>query len=279
MKKFDFKNISIEKELLHMLILESLFKTNLFKDIVFQGGTALRLCYMGKRYSEDLDFVMRRKNFLTKEEVEQVRKYLEKDLKRKIENQIEVVAKEGHIIRKIVVKVLPDSDNLKKLEVHVEIANVPARSREFKMAQSISDPNLQVFVLSEKLEEILADKIVAFGGRAIRENSPFKARDIWDINWLIELGIQPDKNLVLEKLKDYSMDFDKYLSTFKKRLDTLNTKKGVDSFNNEMRRYADEEVLHLLDNKLFTESILNRVSNSLNEFLYKILRRELDRDL
>jgi predicted nucleotidyltransferase component of viral defense system len=279
MKKFDFKNTGIEKELLYMLILESLSRTNLFKDIVFQGGNTLRLCYMGKRYSEDLDFVMGRKNFLTKEEVEQVRKYLEKDLKRKIENQIEVVAKEGRIIRKIVVKVLPDSDNLKKLEVHVKIANVPARSREFKMAQSKSDPNLQVFVLSEKLEEILADKIVAFGGRAIRDNSPFKAKDIWDINWLIEQGIQPDKNLVLEKLKDYSMDFDKYLSTFKKRLDTLNTKKGVDSFNSEMRRYAEEEVLHLLDNKLFTESILNRVSNSLNEFLYKILRRELDRNL
>lgn len=45
------------KELLHYDILHALSQTPLVDALVFQRGTALRLCYGGTRYSEDLDFV------------------------------------------------------------------------------------------------------------------------------------------------------------------------------------------------------------------------------
>ncbi len=47
---------AIVKELLHYDILLALSRSELSHDLVFQGGTALRLCYGGQRYSEDLDF-------------------------------------------------------------------------------------------------------------------------------------------------------------------------------------------------------------------------------
>ncbi|EOG5620081.1 nucleotidyl transferase AbiEii/AbiGii toxin family protein, partial [Proteus mirabilis] len=46
----------IEKELLHYDILFALEKGGLLNKLTFQGGTSLRLCYGGNRFSEDLDF-------------------------------------------------------------------------------------------------------------------------------------------------------------------------------------------------------------------------------
>lgn len=46
----------IEKELLHIDLLNSFIPQMQNTSLVFQGGTALRLCYGASRYSEDLDF-------------------------------------------------------------------------------------------------------------------------------------------------------------------------------------------------------------------------------
>ena len=46
----------VEKELLHYDIFHALDSEGLLKNIVFQGGTALRLCRGSARFSEDLDF-------------------------------------------------------------------------------------------------------------------------------------------------------------------------------------------------------------------------------
>jgi predicted nucleotidyltransferase component of viral defense system len=46
----------VEKELLHHEIFQALDGEGLLKDLVFQGGTALRLCRGSDRFSEDLGF-------------------------------------------------------------------------------------------------------------------------------------------------------------------------------------------------------------------------------
>ena len=46
----------IEKELIHYDIIRSMSENGFLKDLCFQGGTSLRLCYQSQRYSEDLDF-------------------------------------------------------------------------------------------------------------------------------------------------------------------------------------------------------------------------------
>ena len=50
------------KEHVHLVLLDYLFRKGLFSDLVFRGETALRLVYQGVRYSEDLDFVLTKKN-------------------------------------------------------------------------------------------------------------------------------------------------------------------------------------------------------------------------
>jgi hypothetical protein len=48
---------NLMKEAIHLHLLSALSEAGVLRHVVFQGGTALRLCYGGERYSEDLDFV------------------------------------------------------------------------------------------------------------------------------------------------------------------------------------------------------------------------------
>ena len=45
------------KEAIHLHLLSAMSDAGILRHAVFQGDTALRLCYAGERYSEDLDFV------------------------------------------------------------------------------------------------------------------------------------------------------------------------------------------------------------------------------
>ena len=48
---------NLVKGAIHLHLLSALSEAAVLRHVVFQGGTALRLCYGGERYSEDLDFV------------------------------------------------------------------------------------------------------------------------------------------------------------------------------------------------------------------------------
>jgi hypothetical protein len=58
MENADFANMRpvVEKELLHYEIFSALDEAGLLKNLVFQGGTSLRLCRGSDRFSEDLGF-------------------------------------------------------------------------------------------------------------------------------------------------------------------------------------------------------------------------------
>jgi len=56
MKSYNNQNIKVS-EIMQLIILHSLYSLKDSGDIFFQGGTAIRWCYSGMRFSEDLDFV------------------------------------------------------------------------------------------------------------------------------------------------------------------------------------------------------------------------------
>jgi hypothetical protein len=47
---------NLVKKVIHLHLLSALSDAGVLRHVVFRGGTALRLCYGGERYSEDLDF-------------------------------------------------------------------------------------------------------------------------------------------------------------------------------------------------------------------------------
>ena len=44
-------------EIAQLILLHQLYSLSGSRELIFQGGTALRWCYGGSRFSEDLDFV------------------------------------------------------------------------------------------------------------------------------------------------------------------------------------------------------------------------------
>jgi len=48
--------VHITREFLQLLILKIIYDENYFKNLAFVGGTALRILYNLRRFSEDLDF-------------------------------------------------------------------------------------------------------------------------------------------------------------------------------------------------------------------------------
>jgi predicted nucleotidyltransferase component of viral defense system len=48
---------NLVKEAIHLHLLSAMSEAGILRHAVFQGGSALRLCYGGERYSEDLAFV------------------------------------------------------------------------------------------------------------------------------------------------------------------------------------------------------------------------------
>ncbi|PHM77017.1 hypothetical protein Xcab_02435 [Xenorhabdus cabanillasii JM26] len=120
------------------MILFCLEQSGLLDDLVFQGGTSLRLCYGGNRFSEDLDLAGGN-NFSSNQLT---------DMKQCIEDYIgtryglEVTVKEPETLKQqpeyselkiskwqIAVITSPDRKDLPKQRIKIEVANIPAYTR------------------------------------------------------------------------------------------------------------------------------------------------------
>ncbi|HPV52315.1 MAG TPA: nucleotidyl transferase AbiEii/AbiGii toxin family protein, partial [Smithella sp.] len=54
----NYRETHIRKaEIAQLILLHELYRQKDSRSLIFQGGTALRWCYGGSRFSEDLDFV------------------------------------------------------------------------------------------------------------------------------------------------------------------------------------------------------------------------------
>ena len=87
---------------------------------------------------------------------------------------------------------------------------------------------------AQSREEILADKIIAV---ALRENR-LKNRDLWDIAWLTQQGVELPAHLIPLKIRDHKRRAADFVALLEERLATLNTQPEIrTAFMKEMRRF------------------------------------------
>lgn len=201
---------TIVKELLHYDILLALSRSKLSRRLVFQGGTALRLCYGSQRYSEDLDFTCGA-DATEPFALEDMEVLLKSHIVERYGLTMDVVPPRTGGPRQFLGTAVAVKRWLFRLHVpgfaaqqriHFEVCNVPSyeviptviQPRYSFLSDAYSDTALQV----ESLNEILADKIVAVIGR-----HHIKARDLWDLRWLAQKDLTPDLYLIRRKLADY----------------------------------------------------------------------------
>lgn len=269
----------IEKELLHYDILFSLDQAGLLDKLVFQGGTALRLCYGGNRFSEDLDFAGGRDFSST--QLSDIKQCLEDYIGTRYGLKVNV--KEPAALKQdekyaelnvdkwqISIVTAPARRDLPQQRIKIEVANVPAYTRNpLPLRNSydfLPDGYEDTLIYTETLDEILADKLIAL----CATQKYIRHRDIWDLPWLLQQGGELRVELVTKKISDYHLpQFEQLLD---RRMNSLGTIINNAAFKAEMQRFLPSDVFtRTLGKDKFSdylEQTLKALLNSLKERLY-----------
>ena len=260
--------MTIIKELLHYDILEALYDNDIGKKIVFQGGTALRLCHYNNRFSEDLDFVIDKDFKFETKDMDFFKDYFSNQITNKynLETEVEMPKEDDNIVKKYTAKILLPLNRNQKAKINIEIAQIPSYDNQLTALINNYPQHIRVgtMIKAESKEEIFADKIIALASREY-----IKYRDFWDIKFLTDNRVSINKQLVEAKIKDYKIqDFDKKLS---QKLEICKKEDLSLAFENEMVRFLEPKLFNQVKEYNYFDSIKKAVIQKGEEAL-KILR-------
>jgi predicted nucleotidyltransferase component of viral defense system len=257
------------KETIHLHLLSALSDAGVLRHVVFQGGTALRLCYGGERYSEDLDFVCGKAgSYVDKIEFERLVRDALETTKKSLHRDFDIDPSEIALkqpLHPMAIKtnsvsvtawqiVVPITSTPKspKSRVKIEFANVPSYDSGRNVAKATQGlvHTQDVILTVESANEILADKAVALTAREV-----MKYRDVWDVWYLVNrLNAQADRDIVSRKFTDYgTSDVE---AKAKRRCDELAKGFTEKSFLDEMRRFLPAKRVAEMDDKGLHHTIL-----------------------
>lgn len=176
-------------------------------DLIFKGETALKKCYGLNRFSEDLDFTCTGEFDMEEVQKGLKRFKLEFTAKRKeYENGLKITLS----IKGPLYTGVPQS--LCGFIVDVSFRENVILPSEIKTIGRFLEeiPSFDVVVMQEK--EILAEKIRAILSRK-------KARDVYDLWFLLGKDVEADATLIEEKFKYYKQSWD--IKELEKKLDGI----------------------------------------------------------
>jgi predicted nucleotidyltransferase component of viral defense system len=258
---------NLVKEAIHLHLLSAMSDAGILRHAVFQGGTALRLCYGGDRYSEDLDFVCGKAgSYFTDVEFKELIEAALQTTKKTLNRDFGIAAdrislkKPPHpdLVKQTPITVaawqiivpIEATPRAPKSRIKIEFANVPAY--ETKPMPVRATPGLvqvqDVILTAETPNEILADKAVALTAREV-----LKFRDVWDV-WFLQnkLDAKVDREIVQKKYYGTS-DME---AKAEKRLAELSSEATANAFLSEMKRFLPAKRVAQLSETGLQHSIL-----------------------
>lgn len=226
----------IEKELLHQDILRVMSEGGYLKNLTFMGGTCLRDCYDSPRMSEDLDFTG---GFdFSKDDMKDLGRDISQAIYQKYDFQVSVTEperEEGNTDTwKIKIITRPQRPDFPSQKINIDICHLPSHERKVSMLKNlygVAAGTDGILLHAESLHEILCDKLIAFARRPNR----VKNRDLWDIHWLSQRGVQANGNLLGQKLADRRISESDFLLQCRQRLSAIQG--GQADFLFEMKRF------------------------------------------
>jgi predicted nucleotidyltransferase component of viral defense system len=260
---------NLVKEAIHLHLLSALSDEGVLRHVVFQGGTALRLCYGGERYSEDLDFVCGKAgSYVDKIEFDRLVRDALETTKRSLHRDFDIdpdqitfkqpsdpmVIKSDSVsvaAWQIVVPIV-STPHSPKSRIKIEFANVPSYDSGPNVARATQGlvQMQDVILTTESANEILADKAVALTAREV-----LKYRDVWDVWYLVKkLNAQADRDIVARKFADYgTSDVE---AKAEQRRDDLAKRSTAKSFLDEMRRFLPAKRVAEMNDASLHQTIL-----------------------
>jgi len=235
-KRFEKKEIKTEKdyenelrEIEQEIILFGLYKTDLYNNAIFIGGTALRFIHGLDRYSDDLDF-----NFLKENKDFNWEKYYENiinngekygcnfiiknltERKKEAEENNES-GKEKRIINRIEVRDEGLGIKIKNMDI-VPVEWTKKKAGNYKKTKIVLEASYQYglikFIKTERnfldkyflnvlnINTLFGGKINAMLTRKDRQGNDIdEGRDWFDFNWLINKRVEPNFEYLYEKIE------------------------------------------------------------------------------
>ncbi len=229
----------VEKELLHHDILREMSEAGLLTGLTFIGGTCLRACYGSARLSEDLDFTGGSR--FKKSDLAELARVLTERLQTRYGlpvNVSEPVKTGGKVSTwKLTIETRPGQRHLPAQRIHLDICAIASHDPRPMMLRNLYGIDLGtsgLILQAQSREEILADKIIAL---AFRENR-IKNRDLWDITWLTQQGIELPTKLIPLKIRDHQRTNTEFIASLTERTTSLQTQPVMrEDFMKEMRRF------------------------------------------
>ena len=229
----------VEKELLHHDILREMSEAGLLTGLTFIGGTCLRACYGSARLSEDLDFTGG--SHFKKSDLAELARVLTERLQTRYALPVSVSEplKVGGKVStwKLTIETRPGQKHLPAQRIHLDICAIPSHDPRPMMLRNLYGIDLGtsgLILQAQSREEILADKNIAL---AFRENR-IKNRDLWDIAWLTQQGIELPTQLIPIKIRDHQREDAEFVTLLTERTAALQTQPAMrEDFMKEMRRF------------------------------------------
>ena len=183
-------NDLIQQEIFEMEVLAWLKNKGFLRNMIFGGGTMLRLCYNLKRYSVDLDFWTYR--------IDKINQFFI-NLKDSLEIDYDLTdAQNKYYTLLFEIKKAPYP---RKLKIEIRKENKESDFRETIAYSPYS--NQQVLLKSFTLEQMMKNKISAFLDRK-------EIRDVFDIEFLTRKGVNVSENYEeLKKIRKIIKGFEK----------------------------------------------------------------------
>lgn len=264
----------VEKELLHHDILREMSEAGLVSGLTFIGGTCLRACYGSARLSEDLDFTggthFKRSDLAELARVLTERLQTRYGLPVSVSEPVKVGGKVS--TWKLTIETRPGKKHLPAQRIHLDICAIPSHDPRPMMLRNLYGIDLgtsSLILQAQSREEILADKIIAL---AFRENR-IKNRDIWDIAWLTQQGIELPTHLIPLKIRDHQHEDAEFVTLLTERTAALRTQPVMrEDFMKEMRRFLPAATMRDTIEKEAYWSYLADLVNDLGKKAMKALK-------
>lgn len=265
MKQYSEKEIKYS-EIMQLIILHMLYSLKESKDVFFQGGTAIRWCWNGARFSEDLDFVSpldkKRIGYLIERISEPVKKNIiahfgigdfevrEKKTTRSTSYvsffQFSPLKERKKISVKVEFEILKEDFSP---ETEKMILSILPFVRHLITVGEFRIPSPNSIILVETMEEILSDKI-----RALLERDYLKGRDFYDIWFLTSLGVRCLPDLFKRKTIMYKAPF-----ILKREMEFFlnpgfNEKKEIiEAIKQDLSRFLSPREMSMFENNRFND--------------------------
>jgi len=251
----DEEKLNRLREALQLAALKSLYDAGAFDNLSFTGGTALRLVFGLRRFSEDLDFSLFEKKGYSFEKLtgELTRGFgllgLPIEAKPKVLKTVQsVMLKFPGVLKSVGLSPLQDQKLLIKLDVDTN----PPKGGE--LTSSLINRMYMFSCVHYDLPSLFATKLHACFYRVY-----LKGRDYYDLIWYLSRKVKPNLLLLNNAIaqtqgKNPRLDensFKKFLLEHLEKVDLLSAKKDVERF------LEDKTELALFDSKAIQAAIEN----------------------